>query len=78
MIPISQIKVGDVFSNPLFRNLGKLSGIEWRVVEIEKDDKLIKLQAHSYESCLPFGIPVWKRNTDRIISESWRINENIR
>ena len=73
MIPMSQLKIGNKFSNPLFRGYGKLSGIEWWITEINKDERMVKLQATSFESTNPIGAPIWKRNTDRIINESWRI-----
>ncbi len=73
MIPMSDIQLGDVFSNPIHRGYGALSGCEWFVTEINPRERMIKLQAMSYKDGKPIGQPVWKRNTDRMISESWRI-----
>jgi hypothetical protein len=67
MIPISHIKEGDQFQNPLFGD-----GVVFAVVEIEKAEKMVKVQAYSFRTSLPINEPFWKKNTDRIFNESWR------
>ncbi len=67
MIPISQINIGDIFQNPLFPD-GNLYVIE----DINKEEKMIKVQAYNFYSFKPILDPFWKKNTDRMFSESWR------
>ena len=71
MMPYSEINIGDVYSDPMFRGYGQYSGLEWYVVD--KKDKLIKVQAVSYAKGEPVLEPIWKRPTDRMFSESWRV-----
>lgn len=72
MIPYSQINIGDVFSNPLHRNFGKFSGLKFCVVEKNDAEKMIKIQGVSSSTMDLCGEAFWKRNTDRLFSESWR------
>jgi len=70
MLPIDNIRPGNQFQNPLFRGWG----IVWYVEEVKEKERMIKLQGYSYPTCSPVGTPIWKKNTDRMFSESWRIN----
>ena len=67
MIPMSQIKQGDQFQNPLFRD-----GVVFAVVETEKAEKMVKVQAYSFRTGKRINEPFWKKNTDRMFSELWR------
>jgi len=69
MMPYSEINIGDVFSDPMLRNFGNLSGLEWYVVD--KKDRLIKVQAVSYAEGKPVLAPLWKKSSARMFSESW-------
>ena len=71
MIPISQIQTGDLFSNPLFSNT-TVPGLVYRVEDVNADEKMLLVQAYSGIDQKIIGKPFWKRNTDRIFSESWR------
>lgn len=71
MMPYSEINIGDVYSNPLHRGFGALSGLEF--VVLEKKEKLIKTQAYSYRSGEIVGKPMWKLASDRMFCESWRM-----
>lgn len=75
MIPLSEIKIGDLFQDPSSRGYGKYSGLIWVVVDINGKEKMVKLQPHRFTDFTPFGSPLWKKNTDRMISESWRISQ---
>ena len=66
MIPISQIKIGDMFQNPLFPN-----GNIYIVEDIK--GKMIKVQAYNFYSFRPISRPFWKKNTDQMFSESWKL-----
>jgi len=69
MIPINEIKEGDLFSNPLFL---PHVGVVYRVERVSVKDKMVLLQGHSGTTGKPVLGLCWKRNTDRIFSESWR------
>jgi len=71
MIPYSEIKIGDIFSNPAYRGYGKNSGLNWLV--IDKKGKLIKIQPHKFSDDSIFGNALWKKPEDRMFSEHWRI-----
>ena len=71
MMPIDEINIGDCFSDPMLRGFGKYSGLEWFV--IDKKDGLVKIQAHKYSDGTPYGSPIWKKPTDRMFCESWRL-----
>ena len=71
MLPLSEIKIGDCFSNPMHRRFGCLSGLEWVVVDIK--DGIIKLQPHRYSDKKVVYTPIWIRPNDRMLSESWRV-----
>ena len=71
MIPINQISIGDIFQNPMFKN-----GLLFVVEDINKPEKMIKVQPHDFEKCQPFGPPMWKSNKDRMFRESWSYYKN--
>lgn len=68
MMPISEIHVGDQYENPLFRP----DGVTYIVLEVNKPEKMIKVQAVNKHGKM-IGKPFWKRNTDRMFSEDWRV-----
>jgi ferredoxin-fold anticodon binding domain-containing protein len=76
MKPFSEIKIWDVYSNPMHRGFGELSGPEYVVLEKNETEKLIKVQPIRFSDGKPIGKPFWKKNTDRIFSEDWFV-ENI-
>lgn len=71
MMPICKINVGDIYSDPLHRGYGEFSGDEFHV--IEKCEDMVKVQAVSYKTLELVGSPVWKKHTDRMFCESWRV-----
>lgn len=73
MMPYKTINVGDMFSNPMHRGFGKLSGMEWVVVAKDDDEKMIQIQGVRYSTGEPYGSPMWKSYRDRMFCESWRI-----
>lgn len=69
MIPISKIKVSDQFQNPMFAP----EDVIYMVEDIDAKEKVVLIQGYSAQSAVPISSPFWKRNTDRIFSESWRV-----
>lgn len=69
MMPISEINVGDQFENPLLRPYG----LTFIVVDINKEEKMVKVQAFDNKKAQNYGDPFWKKNTDRMFSEHWRL-----
>jgi len=67
MLPISQIKEGDYFQNPMFKD-----SLWWVVEEVVPSEKMVKVQGYGFNDGNPVGKPFWKKNTDRLFSESWR------
>ena len=67
MMPISEIHVGDVYRNPMYKN-----GLEFVVVDINNEEKMIEVQPVSSQS-REVGKPFWKSNRDRMFSEGWRV-----
>ena len=68
MMPISEIHVGDQFENPmLFPN-----GCTFVVVDINLDEKMVKVQAIDRNANV-INQPFYKKNRDRMFSESWRV-----
>lgn len=62
------INIGDRFGNPVF----KLNGPKYEVVDINKDEKTIKVQLiNKYDRTV--GDPMWKKNTETMFTENWRI-----
>ena len=57
-----------MFQNPLFPD-----GNIYVVEDINKEEKMIKVQAYNFYSFKPILEPFWKKNTDRMFSESWRL-----
>jgi hypothetical protein len=70
MMPISEIRIGDVYKNPLHSD-----GVEFVVVDINHEEKMIEVQPVSSQSrdVEAIGKPFWKSNRDRMFSESWRV-----
>jgi len=71
MVPYSEINIGDMFSNPLFRNYGRMSGLEYVVVD--KKENLILVQAVSKDG-KEVQTPFWKQYTDRMFSNQWKLS----
>lgn len=72
MIPISMIKEGDMFSNPLFVRMNP-PGVIWRVEAINVKEEMVLVQAYSGSNMDAMkNSRVWKKNTDRMFSETWR------
>lgn len=67
-MPISKIKVGDMFRDPY--NGGPIYVVE----EINIEEKLIKVQAFYSRTLKPIKTPFWERSSDRMFSEDWRWN----
>jgi len=74
MLPITEIHVGDQYENPFLRP----NGLTFVVLEVNKDEKMIKVQAIN-QYAQEIGKAFWKKNTDRMFSENWRVfcGENI-
>jgi hypothetical protein len=68
MMPISEIHVGDQYENPLFRP----HGVTFIVLEVNKRERMVKVQAIDKHGRM-IDKPFWKRNTDRMFDESWRV-----
>jgi hypothetical protein len=71
MLPISEIKEGDLFTNPLFVNTNQPGNI-YRVEKVNVSEKMVCVQCYSGSEMKPIGRPFWKKNTDRMFSEDWR------
>jgi hypothetical protein len=71
MLPITEIHEGDQFSNPLFVN-DPIPGNVYVVEEVNKAEKIVKVQSYNPTKGKPIMKPFWKKSTDRIFSESWR------
>ena len=71
MLPITDIKEGDAFANPLWVNCTPQGNI-YRVEKVNIDEKMVLVQAYSGSKLEPLLKPFWKKNTDRMFSESWR------
>ncbi len=72
MMPISKIKVGDQYANPLYND--GLSRVIFVVQEINYKEKMVLVQGYSEYGDI-VGRPFWKKNTYRMFSESWKIWE---
>ena len=68
MIPISKIKRGDMFQNPML----KPWGLYYFVEEVDIKEKMVKVQPINPKTAEHIGKPIWKSNKDRMFSESWR------
>jgi len=68
MLPITEINIGDQFENPLLRP----SGLTFVVIDINKSEKMVKVQAIDQNANL-IREPFWKKNTDKMFSENWRV-----
>lgn len=69
MLPISKINIDDQFENPLLQPYG----LTFIVLDIDKDEKMVKLQSFNRSASENVGKPIWKRNTDRMFCEAWRV-----
>lgn len=67
-MPISEIRIGDVYKNPLYAD-----GVEFVVVSVNSEEKMVEVQAYRCSALKPIGKPFWKSNRDRIFSECWRV-----
>ena len=67
MMPISEIHEGDIFQNPLFPG-----GVLFYAEKVNIKEKMILIQPHYCKTGMAFGKPFWKKNTDRMFSESWK------
>ena len=76
MIPISEIKIGDLFANPLFVNSNP-QGVIFRVEKINAAEKMVLIQSYGGQNCKPIMAPYWKKNTDRMFQEAWRYGVNF-
>ncbi len=74
MIPISEIKKGDIFTNPAYAGFAAAGGLLYRVERVNKAEKMVLIQAFTADTCQPMMNPFWKSNKDRMFSESWRFN----
>jgi len=72
-MPISKIKVGDMFTNPLWADGDLVTGNIYVVEEINTKEKLVKVQTYNSRTMKPFMKPFWKRSSDRMFSEDWRL-----
>jgi hypothetical protein len=68
MLPITEINIGDQFENPILRP----AGLTFVVIDIKADEKMVKIQGIKNDGQV-IGKPIWKKNTDRMFSESWRV-----
>ena len=71
MLPISEIKEGDLFANPLFAN-SIPQGVIFRVQKVNIPEKMVLVQSYGGSGMKPIQKPFWKKNTDRMFSEGWR------
>lgn len=71
MLPISEIAVGDLFANPLWVD-SYPPGVIFRVEKTVPNEKMIQVQAYNGDNGKTIMKPFWKKNTDRMFSESWR------
>lgn len=71
MIPITEIKEGDLFANPIFVNMTPQGDIFY-VEKINIPEKMICVQCYGGSTMKPIGKSFWEKNTDRMFSEEWR------
>jgi hypothetical protein len=69
MMPFSKINVGDMYVNPMHSG----DGCEYIVLEKEEKEKMILVQSVSPKTGEAILQPFWKKNSDRIFQESWRV-----
>lgn len=68
MMPISEINEGDIFQNPMYG----FEGLMWIVEQVNSEEKMVKVQAYNTKTYQPYSRPIWKKNSDRMFTESWR------
>ena len=61
MRPISDINIGDQYQR------GFPYDLTWSVIDIDKSEKLIKLQAFNSEA-QRISRPLWKKNSDKLFN----------
>lgn len=71
MLPISEIKEGDLFANPLYMNMTPQGNI-YRVEKVNINEKMVLIQCYAGSTLKPLQKPFWKKNTDEMFSEQWR------
>lgn len=71
MLPIDEIKEGDLFANPLFANMNPPGNV-YRVEKVNTTEKMVCVQCYAGATMQPLMKPFWKKNTDRMFSEQWR------
>lgn len=60
MKPYKQIKIGDVYRNPV-------TGTEWYVTDKDDDEKLIKVAMLCHDGNFSHA-DIWKKNADRMFT----------
>lgn len=68
MMPISEIHIGDQYEDPFTRPYG----LTFIVININKKEKMVQVQAVN-ASGKDIGKPFWKKNTDKMFNENWRV-----
>lgn len=69
MLPYQQIRIGDQYRNPFLYPVGNI----YTVLEKDNDEKMVKVQAVCSKTYKNIGSPFWVKNTNRVFSESWRV-----
>jgi len=64
MLPISEFQEGDIFQEKY-----PFEFLHWLVLEVNKGEKMVKVQAYDLKS-KPVGKPKWLSNNNKIFSES--------
>lgn len=63
MRPISDINIGDQYQRSYPFEL------IWSVLEIEKNEKMVKIQGFSSKTVNEVGRPIWTKNTNSIFNK---------
>ena len=72
MLLISEIHERDIFANPLWRTYNPPGNL-YRVEQINFEEKLVRVQTYGGSNMKPILKPFWKKSTDKMFSESWRL-----
>lgn len=72
MLPISEIHEGDVFTNPVWRYCNP-PGNFYYIDKINVKEKLVRVQTYGGSNMKPILKPFWKKSTDKMFSEIWRM-----
>jgi len=71
MIPYSEIKIGDIFSDPYYRF--REGYMLYIVLDKNDEEKMIKIQTRGvFDNYV--GRPFWVKSSNDIFCESWRDN----